>query len=321
MKILIREGSAAKNFDALIPLLDTHYENMMFCCDDKHPDELLLHHINHHVKKALAYGCDLYKVLQCACINPVKHYQLEIGLLQVGDPADFILINNLKDWDILATYIDGEVVYQKDLPVSMTSTSTIINQFHCTEKKPEDFYVPEIIQPIIQVLDGQLITKSIEQDSIPSIDLGKDILQISVINRYHDAPIASAYINGVGLKKGAIASTVAHDSHNIIVVGTDHEAMALAANEIIHCKGGICATDGNHSVSLPLPIAGIMSDQDIYTVAEQYKSCDQFAKELGSTLQAPFMSLSFMALLVIPELKLSDKGLWDGKEWKFLTNF
>jgi adenine deaminase len=327
MKILIREGSAAKNFDALWPLLHEHYNNMMFCCDDKHPDELLLHHINKHVCKAVALGVDVFKVLQVACVNPVIHYKLDVGLLQIGDAADCIIVNNLKDFEIQQTIIDGAIVYDKYNAIAPTEVAiNIINNFNCTPKATTDFeieYQNQTSIKVIEAIEGQLITqtfittpKVIHNKIVPNIP--EDILQIAVVNRYNNAPVANAFIKNFGLQKGAIASTVGHDCHNIIVVGTSATEMCNATNKLIAMQGGVCATYNNEYATLALPIAGLMSDMPVAIVAKNYEACNAFATQLGCTLQAPFMTLSFMALLVIPQLKLSDLGLFDGGTFEFV---
>ncbi len=327
MKILIREGSAAKNFNALAPLIDEHYMMLMFCSDDRHPNDLYHEHINQLVKRAIAKGDDLFKVLQIACINPIMHYNLDVGMLREGDSADFIEVDNLDDFTILKTVINGEVVAQngesKISPVPISK----INNFHTGTKKPEDFTMPACqTVEVIQAIDHELITheKLVTLRTVPSQTVGDpehDILKISVVNRYEDALPALAYVNGFGLKQGAIASSVAHDSHNIIAVGCSDEEIARAVNLIIEQQGGICAVSGEDEWVLPLEIAGIMSAEDGFSVAREYEKIDRIAKEtLGSTLSAPFMTLSFMALLVIPELKLSDKGLFDGRTFHFINS-
>jgi adenine deaminase len=329
MKIIIREGSAAKNFNELIDLLSAHYENIMFCSDDKHPDELAIGHINLLVKRALAKGFDLFSVLQVACQNPVKHYKLPIGLLNIGDSADFILIDNPTDFNILSTYINGEKVAENSQTFIENIEAEIINNFHCTEKTTEDFRVKNDSFSkikVIEVIDGQLVTsKLIENISVESGYLvaneSTDILKIAVINRYENKPVAIAFIKNFGIKNGAIASSVAHDSHNIIVVGSSDLAICDAANLVIKEKGGLSAVEENgEKLVLPLPLAGIMSPLDGYEVAQKYTEIDLFSKKvLKSTLKSPFMSLSFMALLVIPSLKLSDKGLFDGEKFEFTS--
>lgn len=326
MKILIREGSAAKNFEALADLLHEHSANMMFCSDDKHPDSLAVGHINKICARAVAKGVDVFKVLQAACINPVKHYKLNIGLLLPGAPADFIAVEDLVDFKVKKTYIDGELVAENGLTKIDIVKSEILNQFNCTLKKPADFtvaYNDETSIPVIEALDGQLITNKLlltpktEGGNIVS-DIENDILKMVVINRYHEAPIAMAWIKNFGLKQGAVASSVAHDSHNIIAVGVDDESICTAVNMVITEQGGVSAVGPSKRTVLGLPVAGLMSNNDGYEVAKQYTVIDAFSKELGSTLSAPFMTLSFMALLVIPHLKLSDKGLFDGDRFEFV---
>lgn len=332
MKILIREGSAAKNFDALIPLLPEHYANLMFCSDDKHPDGLVLGHINLLVKRALAlYPDRLFEILQMACLNPVKHYRLPVGQLRKGDSADFIVVDSLTDFNILQTFIKGECVAESGQSRISSYLSEPINHFQATEKSPADFQIPfsgsEAQVRVIEVLDGQLITNALTEtvavtNDLVRTDTERDVLKIAVINRYEDVPPAVAFIRNFGLKKGALASCVAHDSHNIVAVGVDDESIAQAVNLIIQEKGGIAAVDELEALVLPLPVAGILSGEDGYWVAEQYATLDAFAKQqLGCTLASPFMSLSFMALLVIPSLKLSDKGLFNGDTFQFTNVF
>ncbi len=325
MKILIREGSAAKNFDALINLLHDYPNEIMFCSDDKHPDNLEEGHLNLLVKRALEKGIDLFKILRAACVNPVEHYKLKVGQLKVGDAADFILVNNLRDFKVLKTYINGTVVAQDGRTNIPFHHSEIVNNFSTHAKSPEQFKIASKTKKVavIEALDGQLITNKIIADvkyehGYCEVDLAKDILKIAVVNRYNNAEPAVGFIKNFGLTHGAIASTVAHDSHNIIAVGTSDEEICKAINLLIDCKGGIVALSSTMEMLLPLPIAGIMSGEDAFEVAKQYTAIDAFAKELGSKLSAPFMTLSFMALLVIPHLKLSDKGLFDGDNFEFV---
>lgn len=332
MKIIIREGSAAKNFEALIELLNDHPNEIMFCSDDKHPDSLVAGHINQLCARALAKGIDIFNVLQAACINPVLHYKLDIGLLKVGDAADFIVAEDLINFNILQTYINGELVAENGQSFLKSVNVTPINQFNCSEITEERLKITvghyPIIDckiPVIEALEGQLITNKIMYDVLLMngelvSDVDDDILKIVVVNRYYKAPIAKAFIKNIGLKKGAIASSVAHDSHNIVAVGVDDEELAAAINLIIKEKGGISAVNDNQQHVLALPIAGLMSAEDGYKVAADYTAIDAFVKQtLGSNLAAPFMTLSFMALLVIPHLKLSDKGLFDGDTFEFVT--
>ena len=333
MKILIREGSAAKNFEALIGLMHDHQDKMMFCSDDKHPDSLVEGHINKLCARAVAKGIDLFKVLTAACINPVLHYNMNVGLLRENDPADFILTEDLVNFKVIQTYIDGMLVAENGRSAIKTAKSGLINNFNCTEKVITDFKLKyegqkEIL--VIEALEGQLITNKILAP--PKIlnkeiisDTGKDVLKMVVINRYANSPVSISFIRNMGLKQGAIASTVAHDSHNIIAVGADDESLMKAVNLIINEKGGISAVNpsprsGKPKIAvLALPVAGLMSNEDGYKVAADYTRIDKMVKEeLGSTLNAPFMTLSFMALLVIPHLKLSDKGLFDGDKFALI---
>jgi len=326
MKVIIREGSAAKNFEALIDLLDEHYNHMMFCSDDKHPDDLLVGHINQLCSRAVAQGNDLYKVLQAACLNPVNHYGLDVGQIKIGDPADFIIVEDLKEFKTIQTYIDGNLVYENGNSKVKHINFEILNNFKAQPKSIEDFQLRSEVDKIrvIECLDGELITKElIAEAKIHNGNLVSntetDILKMVVVNRYEDQDPAIAFIKNFGLKEGAIASSVGHDSHNIIAVGVSDEAICEAVNLLIEHKGGICAVSPTEQKVVALPVAGIMSDKNAETIGKAYSELDDMAKRLGSTLHAPYMSLSFMALLVIPELKLSDKGLFNGKTFQFTT--
>ncbi|RLC50923.1 MAG: adenine deaminase [Candidatus Cloacimonadota bacterium] len=328
MKILIREGSAAKNFKELIPLLKKYPDKCMFCCDDKHPNDLLKGHINELVKRAVSLNYDVIDVLKAACLNPVLHYKLDVGLLKKGDSADFLVVNNLREFEILKTVIDGKIVAENSKTKIARESSAIVNNFHAERKKPSDFFVPfqKGKIKIIEVKDKQLLTgkseefPKMENGGIVS-DINRDILKIAVVNRYKNAKPAIGFVKNFGLKKGAIASSIAHDSHNIISVGTSDEAICEAVNLIIENRGGICAVSGRKQRILPLPIGGIISNSDYQTVAKKYSELDRTAKEMGSKLSSPFMTLSFMALLVIPELKISDKGLFDAEKFTFVDLF
>ncbi|WP_288372896.1 adenine deaminase [uncultured Algoriphagus sp.] len=328
MKISIREGSAAKNFEALIDLIDEYPEMIMFCSDDKHPDNLAISHINELAARAVAKGKDVFDVLKAACLNPIQHYSLPVGRLHEGDQADFILVKDLEKFDVLATYIQGQKVAEDGKTLIPRIKNEVINNFHTSLKKSEDFRISAhgTKVRIIEAMDGQLITPEIEgeilvQNGFAESNPEKDILKITVVNRYEDASPAVAFIKNFGLKSGAIASSVGHDSHNIIAVGVDDESICRAVNLLIEAKGGISAVSGEKEEVLPLPVGGIMSPEDGYQVAEAYTRIDRMAKEMGSSLNSPFMTLSFMALLVIPDLKLSDKGLFDGKRFEFTDVF
>jgi len=326
MKILIREGSAAKNFEALVDLIDKHYDNMMFCSDDKHPDSLVDGHINELVKRSLNKGIDLFKILQMACINPVAHYHLDIGQLRLGDDADFIIIDNPQSFKVTHTFINGECVAKDGASLLPRMTTSHPNNFKAVKKSEKQFRQKNISDtiPVIEVIDGELITNRL--DYVPKVvngnnesDIKRDLLKITVVNRYEEnAPPAIAFIKNFGLTKGAIASSVGHDSHNIICVGVNDAAITKAVNLIIESKGGIVALNEDKKKLIRLPIAGLMTDEDGYTVATKYIEIDKMVKEMGCSLKSPFMSLSFMALLVIPSLKLSDLGLFDGTEFKFV---
>lgn len=329
MKILIREGSAAKNFEALAGLLHEHYEHMMFCSDDKHPDNLTEGHINLLAARAVAMGIDVFKVLQAACINPVKHYKLEVGLLKTGDPADFIVTENLKDFKVLKTYLNGQLVAENGKTLIKSIESRLVNNFNAPEITPEQLAVKATGKKInlIEAMEGQLITNSRSAGTpvnkgFAVSDPEQDILKLVVLNRYSKSDPSVAFIKGFGIKKGAIASTVAHDSHNIIAAGTTDEEIARAINLLVKAKGGISAVYDEREEVLPLPVAGLMSAGDGYGVAALYSRIDRLVKtEMGSTLESPFMTLSFMALLVIPSLKLSDKGLFNGEKFEFTSVF
>jgi adenine deaminase len=327
MRIIIREGSAARNFEALIDLLNDHPGDIMFGSDDKHPDSLVAGHINQLCARAVAKGIDVFKVLQAACVTPVLHYNLPVGLLRVGDAADFIVTSDLQQFHVLQTYINGELVAENGISNIASQTSTHINNFNCSPKSVADFQLPwkgETTIPVIEALDGQLITNKLmlspkNHDGFMVSDTDRDILKMAVVNRYSDAVVALAFIKNTGLKQGAIASSVAHDSHNIVAVGVDDESLCQAINAVIAQQGGVSCVGPQGLQVLPLPVAGLMSAADGYEVARSYTAIDAIAKSLGSTLSAPFMTLSFMALLVIPHLKLSDLGLFDGDAFKLIA--
>lgn len=329
MKILIREGSAAKNFEALIPLLNDYENEMMFCSDDKHPDSLVEGHINELCRRAVAKGIDVFKVLKAACVNPVVHYKMQVGKLRAGDRADIAVVKDLVDFRVLATYIEGVKVAENGKSLLDPPKAEAINHFLAETKTIDQFRRKATGERarIISALDGQLITESFEEipkagDTYITGDTERDLLKIVVVNRYQRNILPSmALIHNFGLKKGAIASSVAHDSHNIIAVGVDDESICEAVNLVIREKGGVSLSvfgDPAAQRVLPLPVAGLMSNENGYDIAGQYTAIDRAAKELGSQLSAPFMTLSFMALLVIPKLKLSDKGLFDGEKFTLL---
>ncbi|PKL86507.1 MAG: adenine deaminase [Ignavibacteriae bacterium HGW-Ignavibacteriae-1] len=325
MKTLIREGTAAKNFEALHALISEHNDMVMFCSDDKHPDDLVLNHINKIASRAIAKGHDLFDVLRVSCVNPVTHYNLDVGLLREGDPADLVLVNNLTDFDVFRTYVDGVLTSENGKSLIERVEFANLNQFNCSPKSASDFEIKSNGKSnlnVIEALDGELITKRIVfpakiENNLLLSDVENDVLKLTVVNRYEDVKPAVAFIRNFGLKRGAIASSVGHDSHNITAVGVDDESLAIAVNAVIKLKGGMVLYDGSETYEIPLPVAGLMSDGDGYIVAEQYATISRKARELGSPLHSPFMTLSFMALLVIPYIKLSDKGLFDGEKFEF----
>jgi len=329
IKLQIREGSAAKNFEALYKAIDLHPNDVMLCSDDLHPDDLLEGHISKLVVRAIEKGMDFFNVI-CACtVNPVKHYNLNVGLLQTGDPADFIVVDDIKTMNIIQTYINGELVFDKGEVLIKTENPAPLNKFEADFITVEDISVVNADKKInvIEAIEGELITKKlvvepkVENNFIVS-DTKNDILKIIVLNRYNkNSKPAVGFIKGFGLKKGAIASSIAHDSHNIIAMGTSDKEIILVVNRLIELKGGIVLSDEAGIFDLQLNIGGIMSNKSGIEVAEKYKFLNSKIKDLGCELKAPFMTLSFMALLVIPELKIGDKGLFDVLQFKPVSLF
>lgn len=328
MKLLIREGSAAKNLDELSPLINEFPDMCMFCSDDMHPDYLVHGHINIMVKRLISNGYDTHIVLRCACLNPALHYGIDVGFIQKGQRADMLILDNLKDFNIIHTIINGEVVTFRNSCFLDRKPVEITNRFNANEKMPADFEVKyergkiRVIEAIDgQILTGELILEPKAESNFVVQDINRDILKIAVINRYQDNPPSVGFIKNFGIKSGAIASSVAHDSHNIVVVGANDYDMTQAVNTIIKNKGGLSLSLNGNTDILPLPVGGIMSDRDAYYVADCYSKLDKKAKELGCPLSAPFMTLSFMALLVIPDLKIGDKGLFDVRRFEQVPLF
>ncbi|MEN3026983.1 MAG: adenine deaminase [Chlorobiota bacterium] len=326
MKILIREGSAARNFDALHLLLRVHPDRCMFCTDDLHPDALAAGHINVLVRRAVELGYDLFDVLRAACLHPVQHYGLPIGLLRPGDSADFIVVEDLQNFRVLATYVRGRCVAREGESLLPFRRAPVANRFVQRRVREEELRVPACGETlrVIEAYDGQLVTGELllpaplrDGEIVPDVE--RDILKLVVVNRYKEAPPAVAFIRGFGLRRGAIASSVAHDSHNLIAVGASDAELCRALNAVIEHRGGLAVAEGEHVDVLPLDIAGLMSSEEGMTVARRYTMLEAAAKRLGSSLRAPFMTLSFMALLVIPALKLSDRGLFDGRAFQFTS--
>jgi adenine deaminase len=328
MHILIREGSAARNFDALIPLLAQHPDKVMFCSDDKHPDDLVAGHINLLVKRALQAGYDPMAAIRACTLNPVKHYSLNCGLLQEGDAADFVTISNLADFTVLRTFINGVQMAESGRTLLPSAEFEVINHFKACPVKEADLLVKASggKMNVMEAFDGDLVTGSFLAepclaDGNAVSNISDDILKLVVINRYKPSKPAVAFIRGFGFTKGAMAGTVAHDSHNLICVGTSDADMVRVINSLIGCKGGIAVTDGEITEVMALPVAGLMASGDGFETASKYEQLNRRAASLGGKLKAPFMTLSFMALLVIPRLKLSDQGLFDGTTFRFSPLF
>ena len=314
MNILIREGSAARNFNALHPLIASHPSKVMFCCDDAHPDMLKQGHINVHVRKAIALGYSVFDVLCAACVNPVLHYKLPVGLLREGDKADFVVVDNLTSFDVLQTWINGSLVAANGKTLIDSVPVADVNKFSRVNISEGDLAVEASgLVRVIVAHDGQLVTT---EEHLPIN--APDVLKMCVVNRYSNAPVAVGFVKGFQIQNGALASSVAHDSHNVVAVGTSNDSIVKAVNLVIKHQGGLAVVSHEDETILPLPVGGLMSSGDAWEVAEQYTDIDAKAKALGSTLRAPFMTLSFMALLVIPQLKLSDKGLFDGEKFSFV---
>ncbi len=331
IKLQIRYGSAARQFESLIPLLARYPDMCMFCSDDKHPDDLLRDHINFIAATAYKKGISLQTILQAACVNPVRHYKLPLGLLQPGDPADFILVDDLQTFKPREVWLRGQCVARHGVSFMPVGEAEVQNNFSAALLAPEALRIPAQTDTSVRVIgvrDGQLVTghlieKPTVRNGLVVADPERDIIKLVVYNRYTPAPPAVALVKGFGLRRGAIASSVAHDSHHIIAAGATDEALAAAINEVIMRRGGLAVADNNRKLltSLALPLAGLISAQPAEYVAHVYADCDRLAKILGSTLTAPFMTLSFLALPVIPKLKLTDKGLFDSETFRHVSLF
>jgi adenine deaminase len=327
MKVLIREGSAARNLDALKDLFNLYPEMIMLCSDDLHPEMLVERHINHLVASLITEGFNLFDVIRSVTLNPVVHYNLEAGLLQSGQTADFIIVRNLNTMDVIETWIDGEKVYDTGKRSFAYSPGKPINKFKSSRIGQQDILVKGSTGKlkIIEAFDGDLITREIQMimpgSDVVNTDPGSDILKIVVKDRYNDSLPATGFIKGFGLKDGAFAGSIAHDSHNIICVGSNDEDIVTAVNEIIRLKGGLAVSAGGKITSLQLNIGGIMTTRSCGEVAREYSHLNDLVRSLGCTMAAPFMTLSFMALLVIPDLKIGDRGLFDVNKFKLVSLF
>ena len=326
MYILIREGSAAKNFDVLYPLIDEFPDKVMLCSDDRHPDDLIRGHMNLLIQKGIACGLDIFHLLQAACVNPVKHYRLSCGLLRENDPADIVRVDDLDQFNILETFIDGKCLYGSRKVGYEPKSHGVPNIMKAKPIQSSDLEIPAEDKPIrvIHARDHELYTSFTAENpkngnGLLLSDTERDILKIAVLNRYQPGKPSLGFIKNFGLKRGALGSSIAHDSHNLIVVGTDDISMVRTFNHLIEQKGGIVVCNGSELEGLPLKVAGLMSDQPAAVVSGRYHELTAMAAELGCKLQAPFMTLSFMALPVIPELKLTDQGLFDVQSFQYTT--
>lgn len=329
--VLIRNGSAAQDFETLSPLLADHDDHLMFCSDDLHPDNLIKGHINLLVRRAIAKGYPIWNVLRAACVTPVLHYNLPCGLLRQGDSADFILVDNLTDFNVLATCISGILFNQYiQTPTRDVSNHQWPNNFHAQPITLNDIHLTNesdkaraiIAYNGLLVTSEEEITPSVEDGNVVS-DTNHDVLKLMVLNRYEaGAKPSLGLIKGFGLKRGALASSIAHDSHNIVAVGTSDEAITEAVNTLIHMEGGIVVSDGEGTtLSLALPIAGLISPLPCEEVAQRYSALNDFAHSLGCVFDAPFMTLAFMALPVIPKLKITDRGIFDATLFTYTDLF
>ncbi|WP_430811413.1 MULTISPECIES: adenine deaminase [unclassified Carboxylicivirga] len=332
IKTQIREGSAARNFEALHPLIQSQPYDTMLCTDDSHPDLILDQgHIDRLIRLGLSKGYSIFDLYQAAVLNPVAHYNLPVGLLQEGDPADFIVVDTLEDFRVLSTYIDGKKVAEHGEANFNLPAVEPINNFNCTLPLAQDLQIiaPKD-NPQVQILvaeDGDLLTDAeiwkpkIRMGEVILADPEQDIAKIIVLNRYKKAAPVVGFIKNFGLKKGAFAGSVAHDSHNIVAIGVDDDSLLRVIAAVINAQGGIAAANQQDEMLLELPIAGLMSASDGNLVAERYKELNAFVREMGCTLKAPFMTMAFMSLLVIPTLKIGDQGLFDVSTFKFTSLF
>ena len=350
MKIMVRDGSSAMDMEGLFdieeagkdldfsgpmgPMFRDIFERKIYSplfdfivSDDKHPNDLINGHLNKSINKAVDLGIDLIKAINMVTINPAYHYNLNCGAIVPGAKADFIIVDSIYDCNVLKTYVGGECVFDGENVLFDIPEIEPRNTINTTKKTAGDFDIhydgDECEVNVIECFDGDLLTKKATaklyvKDGVVQPDIYQDILKIAVVERYGGNTIANAFIKGFGLKKGAIASSVAHDSHNIIVIGYNSQEMADAVNQVIDDKGGISVVSEDFSDSLPLPIAGLMSNEDVYDVADKLGILHNMVKALGCQVEAPFMTMAFMALLVIPSIKISDKGLFDGDNFEFM---
>ena len=327
MKILIREGSAARNLDALKELFRTDPEVLMLCSDDLHPEMLQKGHINRLIAKLISEGYNIFDIIRSATINPAEHYRLESGLLRQGDSADFILVDNLSEMNVRETWIKGKRVFEDGKVMFKYKKGTPVNTFNCSKVDEAEIRIKNSKQEIRVMVaeEGELLTRETHispgASEYLNADTGNDILKIVVKDRYKDSAPAVGFIKGFGLKRGAFASSIAHDSHNIISVGTNDKDIVSSINEIVRLKGGLAVSDRGNIKSIKLNIGGIMTNRSCDKIATDYTNLNHLVNSLGCTMKAPFMTLSFMALLVIPDLKIGDRGLFDVKKFEPVSLF
>ena len=319
--IMIREGTAARNLEALMPLLTGKYaDRCMFCTDDKHPNDLLEKgHIDYIVKKAISLGADPITAVKVACHNAARYFLLNNrGGISPGYLADFVIIDNFQDFNIEQVYKKGVLMVDhgeiQDFPspeIEPYLVERAHKTFHVAALTAEDF-AEKRPRGIIGMVDGEITT--VDAGYSDRIDVEYDVLKIAVVERHKNTHhIGIGYIQGYGLKSGAVATSISHDSHNIIVVSTNETDMAAAVNRVVELNGGIVVWDGGQSVAeVPLAIAGIMSDEPLVTVNEKLETAKDAAHKLGVNPGIdPFMTLSFMALPVIPSLRITTRGVFD----------
>ncbi len=322
MKILVREGSAAKNYSALCELLHSHPDRVMFCSDDIHPDDLLRGHMDTLIRRAIGDGVPAMSAIRAASRNTIQHYGLPVGLLQPGDRADFLIVEDLKDFRVKETYLQGILVAKDGKSLEAAAKPEPVNAFQHYPLSIDDFSIPARRGRVrvIEVYDGQLITgQHVTEPKISGnelvADLERDILFLAVVDRVTPSKPALGFVRNFGLKGGALASSVAHDSHHVIAVGTSKQELFHAIEAVRKAGGGISAVREGEELILPLVHAGLMSSDSGEIVAERYETLDRFAKSMGSPLRAPFMTLSFLVLTVIPSLKMSNFGLVDVEQF------
>ncbi len=322
MKIMMREGSSAKNLKALAAV-----GGDFIVSDDKDPEDLVEGHVDKMLLKAIEYGIDPVKALKMVTLNPAEHYSLNNGNLVPGKAADMVIVDDIEKLNVKKVYIDGKLVSNNGTLNFEVNPLKLQSTFKSSPKKPDDFNLysdsPKTVR-VIEIIEDQLITHKTTahlniQNGNLMADIENDVLKIAVVERYGNNRMTNGFIKGFNLKNGAIASSVAHDSHNIIVIGTNSTDMTKAVNSVITNNGGLSVVSNGKVTDLKLPLAGLMSDRTAKEVAKDLTILKQLVRDLGSNLSSPFMTMSFLALLVIPNLKISDKGLFDVEKFEFVN--